>query len=195
MSSGSSCGSFESARGRLGGLARLELLDQGQHARHLFKRRAQVVNEQALAYFIAAVREVYEEGLFFPVMKLYEAARYYYYPGMHEPGSMLSFGVNKSWLSKLSKTDQAILQASCTEENSHQMAETNANNGKYLTRLINEHGVELRAVRRLGTQICAPAYAVHAQLEGAEARRDSEQSRRTCSGSGASSERGSRFTS
>ena len=30
-------------------------------------------------------------------MKFYEAAKYYYYPGMHEPGSMLAFGMNKSW--------------------------------------------------------------------------------------------------
>jgi len=77
-------------------------------------------------------------------MKFYEAAKFYYYPGMHEPGSMLSFGINKSWWSKLSKTDQAIIQAASTEENSHQMAETNANNGTYLTKLIKEHGVKLK---------------------------------------------------
>ena len=77
-------------------------------------------------------------------MKFYEAAKYYYYPGMHEPGSQLSFGMNKSFWSSLSKTDQAIVQAACNEENARQMAETNANNGQYLTRLIKEHGVELR---------------------------------------------------
>ena len=77
-------------------------------------------------------------------MKFYEAAKYYYYPGMHEPGSQLSFGMNKSWWSKLSKIDQAIIQAACNEENSRQMAETNANNGAYLTKLIKEHGVKLR---------------------------------------------------
>jgi len=77
-------------------------------------------------------------------MKFYEAAKFYYYPGMHEPGSMLSFGMNKSWWSKLSKTDQAIIEAACNEENSRQMAETNANNGIYLTKLIKEHGVKLR---------------------------------------------------
>ena len=31
-------------------------------------------------------------------MKFYEAAKYYYYPGMHEPGSMLSLGINKTFL-------------------------------------------------------------------------------------------------
>ncbi len=77
-------------------------------------------------------------------MKFYEAAKYYYYPGMHEPGSMLSLGMNKSWFSKLPKLDQAIIEAAANEENSRQMAETNANNGIYLTKLIKEHGVVLK---------------------------------------------------
>lgn len=77
-------------------------------------------------------------------LKLYEAAKYYYWPGMHEPGAQLTFGANKSWWGTLSKTDQEILRAACNEENSLTMAETNANNGAYLARLINDHGVELR---------------------------------------------------
>ena len=77
-------------------------------------------------------------------MKFYEAAKYYYWPGMHEPGAMLAFGMNASWWGSLSKTDQAIIQAACNEENSQTMSETNANNGNYLNRLVNDHGVELR---------------------------------------------------
>jgi TRAP-type mannitol/chloroaromatic compound transport system substrate-binding protein len=77
-------------------------------------------------------------------MKFYEAAKYYYYPGMHEPGSQVTLGINKAWWSKVSKTDQAIIEAACNEENARQMAETNANNGVYLTRLIKDHGVQLR---------------------------------------------------
>jgi len=77
-------------------------------------------------------------------MKFYEAAKYYYYPGMHEPGSQLAMGFNKAFFDSLSKTDQAIIHAACNEENARTMAETNANNGEYLNRLINDHGVELR---------------------------------------------------
>ncbi len=77
-------------------------------------------------------------------MKFYEAAKFYYYPGMHEPASQLCLGLNKSWWEGLSKTDQIIIEAACSEENALQMAETNAQNGVYLTRLINEHGVQLR---------------------------------------------------
>lgn len=77
-------------------------------------------------------------------MKFYEAAKFYYYPGMHEPGSQLALGLNKSWWGTLTKTEQAIIHAACNEENARQMAETNANNGTYLTRLIKEHGVKLK---------------------------------------------------
>jgi TRAP-type mannitol/chloroaromatic compound transport system substrate-binding protein len=76
-------------------------------------------------------------------MKFYEAAKYYYYPGMHEPGAQLALGMNVSWWGSLSANDQAIIQAACNEENARTMAETNANNGEYLNKLINDHGVEL----------------------------------------------------
>ncbi|MEM8877152.1 MAG: TRAP transporter substrate-binding protein [Pseudomonadota bacterium] len=77
-------------------------------------------------------------------MKFYEAAKYYYYPGMHEPGSQLHFNMNKSFWSGLSDGEKAIIKAACAEENAHQMAETNARNGEHLSKLINDHGVELR---------------------------------------------------
>ncbi|GHD59168.1 C4-dicarboxylate ABC transporter [Thalassobaculum fulvum] len=77
-------------------------------------------------------------------MKFYEAAKYYYYPGMHEPGGPQSFGMNKSWWESLSATDQEIIKAACEAEFLNLMAEFNANNGRYLTKLIDEHGVQLR---------------------------------------------------
>jgi len=77
-------------------------------------------------------------------MKFYEAAKFYYWPGMHEPGAQISFGMNKAWWESLSKNDQAILEAACNEENARTMAETNAFNGEYLQKLITEQGVQLR---------------------------------------------------
>ncbi|MEM1382233.1 MAG: TRAP transporter substrate-binding protein [Pseudomonadota bacterium] len=77
-------------------------------------------------------------------MKFYEAAKFYYWPGMHEPGSQLALGMNASWWGTLSANDQAIIHAAANEENARQMAETNANNGSFLRRLITEQGVELR---------------------------------------------------
>ena len=77
-------------------------------------------------------------------LKLYEAAKYYYWPGMHEPGSQLSLGMNKAWWDGLSDMDKQIIIACSAEENAAQAAETNYQNGVYLTRLINDYGVELR---------------------------------------------------
>jgi TRAP-type mannitol/chloroaromatic compound transport system substrate-binding protein len=78
-------------------------------------------------------------------MKFYEAAQYYYYPGFHEPGSMLAAGVNWEWWSNLSDHDRMTIETAATAENEIMMSEYNANNGTYLARLIEEQGVELRS--------------------------------------------------
>ena len=77
-------------------------------------------------------------------MKFYEAAKYYYYPGMHEPGSMLSFGINKKWWDSLNKADQQIIEGAAAWENDAMMAEYNMKSGSALTKLVNEQGVKLR---------------------------------------------------
>ena len=76
-------------------------------------------------------------------MKFHEAAKYYYYPGMHEPGSALACGVNKSWFTSLSKSDQLIIKTACAWADELTMAEYNAKNGAALARLINDQGVQL----------------------------------------------------
>ncbi len=76
-------------------------------------------------------------------MKFHEAAKYYYYPGMHEPGSALACGVNKSWFTTLSKSDQLLIKTACAWADELTMAEYNAKNGAALARLINDHGVQL----------------------------------------------------
>ena len=76
-------------------------------------------------------------------MKFHEAAKYYYYPGMHEPGSMLACGVNKSWFTSLTKSDQTIIKTACAWADEITMAEYNAKNGAALARLVNENGVKL----------------------------------------------------
>ena len=78
------------------------------------------------------------------IMKLYEAAKYYYYPGFHEPGSMLSVQMNKKWWDALSSSDQKIIEAAAAMENEVMFAEFNAKNGSALERLLNQQGVQLR---------------------------------------------------
>ena len=77
-------------------------------------------------------------------MKFYEAAKFYYYPGFHEPGTMLSFGMNAEWWHGLSTTDQLIIEAATAAENDIMMAEYTAKSGAALKKLIEEQGVKLR---------------------------------------------------
>ena len=77
-------------------------------------------------------------------MKFYEAAKYYYYPGFHEPGSMLSFGMNKKWWDGLTKSDQFIIEAAASAENDIMMSEYNWKSGAALISLIKDQGVKLR---------------------------------------------------
>jgi TRAP-type mannitol/chloroaromatic compound transport system substrate-binding protein len=77
-------------------------------------------------------------------MKFYEAAKYYYYPGFHEPGGGVEMCFNASFWSSLSDWERAIISAACNEEHAAQYEECQANNGAYLIKLVEEHGVELR---------------------------------------------------
>ena len=78
-------------------------------------------------------------------MKFYEAAKYYYTGGMHEPGGGLAFGMNASWYGSLSDWERAVIKAACHEELAASHEEAMALNGGYLTRLVNDHGVEVKA--------------------------------------------------
>lgn len=74
----------------------------------------------------------------------YKIAKYYYYPGFHEPGTALSFGISRTLWDSLSKSDQAMFQAAAGAENDYTLAEFNASNSKALDTLINKHGVQLK---------------------------------------------------
>lgn len=77
-------------------------------------------------------------------MKFYEAAKYYYSPGMHEPGGGLAFGMNKEWFEKLSNWEKLVIETACMEENAAQPEEAVANNGEFLNKMVDDNGVELR---------------------------------------------------
>jgi len=77
-------------------------------------------------------------------LKLYEAAKYYYFPGMHEPGGFVALGMNASWWGGLSNSERFTIESIAIQESELMMSETNANNSIYLKRMIEEHGVKLR---------------------------------------------------
>ena len=77
-------------------------------------------------------------------MKFYEAAKYYYYPGFHKPGGGVSLGMNAQWWADLSDYERAIITAAAMEEHAAQYEEAQANNGAFLARLVNDHGVQVK---------------------------------------------------
>jgi TRAP-type mannitol/chloroaromatic compound transport system substrate-binding protein len=74
---------------------------------------------------------------------LYQAAKYYYYPGFHEPGTYLEYFFNKKAYEGLPKDLQHILDAACMESEAWVLPQFEANNGAALQTLINKHKVQL----------------------------------------------------
>lgn len=77
---------------------------------------------------------------------LYEVAEYYYYPGWHEPGASLYFGVNQEAWNSLPPDLQEIVRVASRAAGAAMLDEYTARNGAALRSLVEEHGVKLRAV-------------------------------------------------
>lgn len=74
---------------------------------------------------------------------LHKAARYYYYPGWHEPGSLLQCVVNKRAWESLPPDLQEILGSVCQALNLDMQAEYNYGNAMALDQLSRESNVEI----------------------------------------------------
>jgi TRAP-type mannitol/chloroaromatic compound transport system substrate-binding protein len=75
---------------------------------------------------------------------LHEIAEYYYYPGWHEPGSILEFIVNGEALDKLPPDLQAIVRHASRAANQDMLDEFTARNNRALREMVEIHGVKLR---------------------------------------------------
>ena len=75
---------------------------------------------------------------------LYKAAKYYYYPGWHEPGTILECFANKEAYEKLPADLQAIVYNATRVANHNMQLEYIARNNQALKTLVDQHGVELR---------------------------------------------------
>ena len=74
---------------------------------------------------------------------LYQAAKYYYYPGWHEPGTYLEYFFNKKAYDSLTTELKHIVDVACMENEHWVLTQFDANNGAALQTLINEHKVQL----------------------------------------------------
>jgi TRAP-type mannitol/chloroaromatic compound transport system substrate-binding protein len=75
---------------------------------------------------------------------LYKAAKYYYYPGWHEPGTTLECLFNKQAFEALPVDLQSIVSNACRVANADMLAEYTARNNTALQTLVNEHHVDVR---------------------------------------------------
>ena len=75
---------------------------------------------------------------------LYKAAKYYYYPGWHEPGTVLECFINKEAFNSLPEDLQSIVLNAGRVANQDMLAEFHANNDEALQILLKEHNVQLR---------------------------------------------------
>ena len=74
----------------------------------------------------------------------HQVAKYYYYPGWHEPGPILELIVNKEAYASLPADLQAIVENAARAVNQDMLDEYTARNNTALIELVETHGVELR---------------------------------------------------
>ena len=75
---------------------------------------------------------------------LYKAAKYYYYPGWHEPGSTLEALINEKALQALPEDLQQIVLNACLVANQDMLSDFMAKNFQALTVLKEQHHVDIR---------------------------------------------------
>lgn len=74
---------------------------------------------------------------------VYQVAKFYHYPGFHEPGTSLDLGVNLGTWETLSSSEQLIVESAARAENAYMLAEYAANNAFTLQTLLSEHDIKL----------------------------------------------------
>ena len=74
----------------------------------------------------------------------HKVAKFYYYPGWHEPGTALESFVNKAAYDELPADLRAVVAVACQAANNDMLGEFMARNGDSLATLVNEHNVQLK---------------------------------------------------
>lgn len=75
---------------------------------------------------------------------LHEVAKFYYYPGFHEPGTALTLGINKGVWESFAPGDRRLIEGIAAGEFARSLAEFNVNNAIWLARLRAAGGVLIR---------------------------------------------------
>ncbi|WP_444929083.1 TRAP transporter substrate-binding protein [Microbulbifer sp. SSSA002] len=104
----------------------------------------------------------------------HQVAEYYYYPGWHEPGSILEFIVNKKAFEKLPADLQEIVRVAAREANQDMLDEYTARNNRALKELVEEHEVK---VQRLPEDVLLHLKKINSEIMRETAEQDAEFAR------------------
>ena len=74
----------------------------------------------------------------------HQVAKYYYYPGWHEPGPTLELIVNKTALESLPADLQKLVEVTARAVNQDMLDEYTARNNRAMNELVNKHGVQIK---------------------------------------------------
>ncbi|MGB0604539.1 MAG: TRAP transporter substrate-binding protein [Candidatus Latescibacterota bacterium] len=74
----------------------------------------------------------------------HQAAKYYYWPGWHEPGTAMEAMINRTAWEALPTDLQHIVRHACQSTNEDMLAEFTTRNGVALKTLVEKHGVQLK---------------------------------------------------
>ncbi len=74
----------------------------------------------------------------------YKVAKYYYYPGWHEPGTAIDAFINLDAWNELPKDLQAVVEGACRAANLTMLSEFTAANEDALEVLVKKHGVVVK---------------------------------------------------
>ncbi len=75
---------------------------------------------------------------------LHTAAKYYYYPGIHEPGSLQTVAINKKLWDSLISEERKLIETTLAAGPIYGLVRSHVQRMKILPILLKEHGVELR---------------------------------------------------
>jgi TRAP-type mannitol/chloroaromatic compound transport system substrate-binding protein len=100
-------------------------------------------------------------------MGLHKAAKYYYYPGFHEPGTAQTLGINKRVWESFDASDQRLLETAAIAGYAESLVEFNGNNASSLRKLRQEGVVKiskfddalLKALHAIAKEVVAEAGA------------------------------------
>lgn len=78
------------------------------------------------------------------IMGFHKVAKYYYYPGWHEPGPTLEMFVNKDAFEELPPDIQEMVRTTSAKYNMLVLSEFEAKNNLYLKKILDESNVQLK---------------------------------------------------